>query len=36
MRPLFTGLMIAVLPIVVIFLVFQRHVAESITFGAVK
>ena len=32
----FAGLVIATLPIVVIFLVFQRHVTKGITLGAVK
>jgi raffinose/stachyose/melibiose transport system permease protein len=32
----FAGLVIATLPIVVVFLIFQRHVTNGITLGALK
>ncbi|MDG0814524.1 carbohydrate ABC transporter permease [Cohnella rhizosphaerae] len=34
--PLFAGLLLSILPVLIVYIVFQRHIAEGVTAGAVK
>ena len=34
--PLFAGLLLSIIPVLVIYIIFQRQIAEGVTAGAVK